>query len=97
MANMSYCRFENTLRDLQDCVNAINRGETDELNEYEKSGLDPENIKKLIQEKKALYDYSVDQRNNKWSTNSDLIKVDLSVLPDYLKKNLDKYKNWIDE
>ncbi len=65
--------------------------------EYEKSGLDPENIKKLIQEKKALYDYSVDQRNNKWSTNSDLIKVDLSVLPDYLKKNLDKYKNWIDE
>ena len=36
---MSYCRFENTANDLQDCVNAINRGETDELNEYEKSGL----------------------------------------------------------
>ena len=39
MGNMSYCRFENTANDLQDCVNAINRGETDELNEYEKSGL----------------------------------------------------------
>ncbi len=36
---MSYCRFENTANDLQDCVNAIDRGETDELNEYEKSGL----------------------------------------------------------
>lgn len=36
---MSYCRFENTAKDLQDCVNAIDRGETDELNEYEKSGL----------------------------------------------------------
>ena len=36
---MSYCRFENTARDLTDCVNAIDRGETDELNEYEKSGL----------------------------------------------------------
>jgi len=36
---MSYCRFENTANDLRDCVNAINRGETDELNEYEKSGL----------------------------------------------------------
>ena len=36
---MSYCRFENTANDLQDCLNAINRGETDELNEYEKSGL----------------------------------------------------------
>ena len=39
MGNMSYCRFENTARDLQDCVNAIDRGETNELNEYEKSGL----------------------------------------------------------
>ena len=39
MGNMSYCRFENTANDLQDCVNAIDRGETDELNEYEKSGL----------------------------------------------------------
>ena len=36
---MSYCRFENTARDLQDCINAINRGETDELNDYEVEGL----------------------------------------------------------
>ena len=36
---MSYCRFENTARDLQDCVNAINRGETDDLNDYEVEGL----------------------------------------------------------
>ena len=39
MGNMSYCRFENTARDLQDCVNAINRGEIVELNEYEVEGL----------------------------------------------------------
>ena len=24
MANMSYCRFENTFGDLRDCVNALN-------------------------------------------------------------------------
>jgi hypothetical protein len=36
---MSYCRFENTANDLQDCLNAINRGETDQLNEYEVQGL----------------------------------------------------------
>ena len=36
---MSYYRFENTARDLQDCINAINRGETDELNDYEVEGL----------------------------------------------------------
>jgi len=39
MPNMSYCRFENTARDLLDCVNAINRGEIHELNNYELDGL----------------------------------------------------------
>ena len=36
---MSYCRFENTARDLADCVSAVNRGEIKELNEYEIEGL----------------------------------------------------------
>ena len=36
---MSYCRFENTARDLQDCLNAINRGEINDLNDYEQEGL----------------------------------------------------------
>ena len=32
---MSYCRFENTSRDLADCIEAIENGEINELNEYE--------------------------------------------------------------
>ena len=36
---MSYCRFENTARDLADCVRAIQNGETDGLSEYERQGL----------------------------------------------------------
>ena len=32
---MSYCRFENTVRAMQDCVNAIQQGETEELSSYE--------------------------------------------------------------
>ena len=36
---MSYCRFENTAKDLADCVSAVNRGEINELNEYEIKGL----------------------------------------------------------
>ena len=35
MSNMSYCRFENTSRDLEDCIEAIENGEINELNEYE--------------------------------------------------------------
>ena len=37
MANMSYCRFENTLHDLRDCLAAIKEEGMDTLeNEYER-------------------------------------------------------------
>jgi hypothetical protein len=39
MANMSYCRFENTVRDMRDCINAIEYGECDSLSSYEISAL----------------------------------------------------------
>lgn len=34
MANMSYCRFENTYRDLQDCYNNINNQLSDREHSY---------------------------------------------------------------
>jgi hypothetical protein len=36
---MSYCRFENTSDDLQDCLSAIYNGETDDLSYEEQIGL----------------------------------------------------------
>ena len=36
---MSYCRFENTTRDMQDCLDAIEDGDTKELSRYEASAL----------------------------------------------------------
>ena len=40
MSNMSYCRFENTAKDLDDCLNAIENGKhTEGLNSFEKYGL----------------------------------------------------------
>tara|TARA_R100000781_G_scaffold4152_2_gene5344 strand:- start:346 stop:576 length:231 start_codon:yes stop_codon:yes gene_type:complete len=39
MANMSYCRFENTSKDLKDCYNAIRNGEMYEMENYEIEGL----------------------------------------------------------
>ena len=39
MGNMSYCRFVNTAADLRDCLNAIHRGDTDDLSNYEIDGL----------------------------------------------------------
>ena len=39
MANMSYCRFENTADDVKDCVEAIQHGKAKDLNEYETQGI----------------------------------------------------------
>ena len=39
MINMSYCRFENTAKALQECIWAIKQGETTELSRYEMRGL----------------------------------------------------------
>ena len=39
MTNMSYCMFENTDQDIQQCINAIESGEVDinDMSSYEKS------------------------------------------------------------
>jgi len=65
--------------------------------EYEKSGFNARDIEKLIVEKKAIYNYSADQRENKWSNSSQLIKTDLNTLPKYILENKKVLKEWIDE
>jgi hypothetical protein len=56
MGNMSYCRFENTARDLADCVSAINRGDIHELNNYELDGLKDilDLAEKIIEDKEYI-------------------------------------------
>ena len=40
MGNMSYCRFENTLADMRDCLRALENGlDAEELSSYEISAL----------------------------------------------------------
>ena len=40
MGNMSYCRFENTLADMRDCLYTLENGlDAEELSEYEISAL----------------------------------------------------------
>ena len=64
--------------------------------EYENSGLKVEDIQKLIKEKKALYNYSADQRQNKWSENSQLQTINFNLLPKYISDNKDKYNEWLE-
>ncbi len=64
--------------------------------EFEESGLKINDIKKLIEEKRVMYDHNVDKRGYKWSGKSILKKIDYNLLPEYISKNTDKFKNWLD-
>ena len=51
---------------------------------------------KKIEEKKIIYDHGVEQRKNKWNSETTLRKIELSEMPDYLSKNYNKYANWLE-
>ena len=64
--------------------------------EFKKSGLNLEDLRKKVLEKKIIYDHSVDQRKNKWASATTLRKIELSEMPEYLSKNYNKYTNWFE-
>jgi beta-1,4-mannosyl-glycoprotein beta-1,4-N-acetylglucosaminyltransferase len=64
--------------------------------EFETSGLTIKDVEKMIEEKKVVYDHSIDQRGYKWSGNTKLKTLDLSKMPSYLEKNFSKYSKWLD-
>ena len=64
--------------------------------DFEYSGLKLDDVKKMVKDKKILYDHSADQRDFKWQGNRKLKKINLSELPDYLRENNSKYSKWLD-
>ncbi len=64
--------------------------------EFEESGLKLDDIKKLISEKRVMYDHTVDQKGYKWSGKSILENCDINFLPEHIKNNKDKYLDWLD-
>ena len=64
--------------------------------EFKLSGLKLEDLKKIVKEKKIIYDHSQDQTGYKWGSNATLNTVGLSEMPDYLKENYQKYNSWLD-
>ena len=63
--------------------------------EYEESGLNVSEIEKKIEGRKILYDYRVDQRQNKWNSEIKLEVFSLEKLPNYISENSKKFKEWL--
>jgi len=64
--------------------------------EYEESGLQINDLKKFISEKRVMYDLNIDQKKYKWSGKSKLQKIENTMLPKYISANLKKYESWLD-
>ena len=64
--------------------------------EFEYSGLTLKDMEKMVTEKKILYDHTAKQEDDKYTGNQSLKKISSDLLPEYIFKNLNKYKNWID-
>jgi len=64
--------------------------------EFDENPLSVDEIEKIIKDKKAIYDLTVDKTTNKIGNGSKLEKFEFKKLPFYIQKNKDSYKEWID-
>jgi len=66
-------------------------------NEFRTSGLTVEKIRDKVKKKELFYDHFKDTAStNKWESNHKLKQVDLDLLPEFLRKNQGKFKDWFD-
>ena len=65
--------------------------------DFKESGLNLDDVKSALSEKRVLYDHFIDQKSqNKWKSNKILEKINLNELPEYLRNNFDKFNMWFD-
>ena len=63
--------------------------------EFEMSGITLEKLRDYMSKDIVFYDHLSDQKNwSKWNNNHKLKKIDDSMLPNFLRINKEKYKNW---
>ena len=65
--------------------------------EFEQSGLCIKQLKKMISDKKIMYDHSLGKENrDKWGEKIKLEKMPMSELPEHINENLNNYIEWLD-
>ena len=48
-----------------------------------------------MEERRVIYEHNIDQKSFKWSGKSKLTKIDNSKLPNYIKLNKNRFKEWL--
>ena len=63
--------------------------------EYDLYGVGIKKIEEMIEKKKLIYNYGVDQKENKFLNTETLKELELNKLPKYVYSNIDKFKDWL--
>jgi len=64
--------------------------------EYDLNPIGIDNIKKRIKNRESVYNLCVDQRKNQFSKGVKLDILNIEKLPDYIRSNKEKFKEWLD-
>ena len=64
--------------------------------DYDRNPLNIDQITKIIEDKKTIYDLKVDSKEEKFNPKNKLIKVSRNEMPKYINDNINKFKDWID-
>ena len=63
--------------------------------DYDLHPIGVKGIKEMIKQKKLIYNYGVDQRKNKFLDTETLKEMSVNNLPEYIRINQNKFKDWI--
>ena len=64
--------------------------------EFQKTNINIADIEDMVKRKIIKYDHLANSSENKYSNEFKLKKIEMNLMPKYIQKNKDKYKNWID-
>ena len=64
--------------------------------DFEKSGLEVEDLEKLMNEKKVMYKHKIDKKGYKWGEGEKLQTISFEEMPKYIIENFEKYRTWLD-
>ena len=64
--------------------------------DFEKSGLEIEDLEKLMREKRVMYKHKIDKKGYKWGEGEKLQTISLEEMPKYIIENFEKYRTWLD-
>ena len=64
--------------------------------EYDLNPIGVKNIEKRIKNRESVYNLCVDQRKNQFSKGVKLDILNIEKLPDYIRGNKEKFKEWLD-